>query len=217
MLYLITNRKLVKNLDFFQVIEKAIDGGVDVIILREKDLNNEQLESIAIRIKEIISSRFSNINNSQIVNKNKYNKTKLIINSNREVAEKINADGYHMTFKNFINRKKDYDGLLGVSVHTVEEAILAEVNGADYVLASHIFNTDCKKGLPPKGTMLIRNIKDNVGIPVIALGGINDKNIHMVIENGADGVAVMSYIMASSRPCDSAKLLALAMNVRCNL
>lgn len=188
-LYLITNRKLVAKVNFLNVIEQAVSGGIDAIILREKDLPGEILLNLALKIKKIIAGR----------------PVLLIINNNFEVAQRVQADGYHTNYKNFIQQKINFNGLIGVSVHNLDEAIEAEKYNAGYLLASHIFPTDCKKGLKPKGLQLIKDIKKNVTIPLIALGGINPQNSDQVLAAGADGIAVMSYIMQSANPSEAAK------------
>ncbi|AZR73194.1 thiamine-phosphate diphosphorylase [Anoxybacter fermentans] len=189
MLYLITNRKIIEKDNFYDVVENAIKGGVDAVLLREKDLSYEELLPIAIKLKNIADA---------------YN-IPLIVNGNLDVAKNINASGFHTSFDRFMKEKFEFKGLLGVSVHSLKEAILSEKHGASYILASHIFETDCKKGLRPKGIELIKDIKSQVKIPVIALGGINPENVKKVLSAGADGIAVMSYIMASNEPYLSAK------------
>ncbi|KGG80058.1 thiamine monophosphate synthase [Caloranaerobacter azorensis H53214] len=196
MLYLITNRKIIKKDSFIKVIEYAVKGGVDVVILREKDLSYNELLPIAVKLKNILDG---------------YN-IPLIVNGNLDVAKNIKASGFHTSFDRFIKEKIEFKGLLGVSVHSLEEAIISEEYGANYILASHIFETECKKGLKPKGIKMIEEIKRNVKIPVIALGGINHKNIDKVLSAGADGIAVMSYIMASEEPFLSAKKLKMKIN-----
>ncbi|MEN6460156.1 MAG: thiamine phosphate synthase [Syntrophomonas sp.] len=188
-LYLITNRKLVADGHFLSVIEQAIAGGIDAIILREKDLPGDILLNIAVKIKKIIAGQ----------------PARLIINNDLEVAKAVQADGYHTNFDKFMEQPSVFDGNNGVSVHNLDEAMQAEKNGASYLLASHIFATDCKKGVKPKGLQLIKDIKDNVNIPVIALGGISPKNSDQVLAAGADGIAVMSYIMQSSNPFEATK------------
>ena len=183
MLYLITNRK-ISNKDYLDVIRDSVMVGVDVIILREKDLNDKELLNIALSIKEII----------------KDTDTKLIINGNIEVAKKVSAEGIHLSYKDFVKKKTNYNGLVGVSVHKVEESIMACEKEADYLLASHIYETNCKKGLKPKGLSFLKEIKNKVNIPVIGLGGISHLNAKEVIDAGADGIAVMSYIMSSDDP-----------------
>lgn len=184
MLYLVTNRKLVKKGTFLSVIEAVISGGVDGIILREKDLNDEELLSLSILIKDYIGDR----------------DIQLCINSNLAVAKEINASGYHSSFEDFIRRDIDYNGILGVSIHSKEEAVKAERKKANYLLAGHIFETDCKMGLKPRGTQWLKEIVSNCNIPVIAIGGINKHNAMEVLKAGAIGFAVMSEIMSSEDP-----------------
>jgi len=190
-LYLITNRKSVAGGDFLKVIASAVEGGIDGIILREKDLPGEDLLPLALGINKIIASR----------------KVSLIINNNLKVAHTIQADGYHTGFYDFMQLQSRFSGWNGVSVHNRDEAIRAAQNGASYLLASHIFATDCKPGLKPKGVDLIREIKMNVDIPVIALGGINPVNCQQVLDAGADGIAVMSLIMQATHPYRATKIL----------
>lgn len=181
MLYFITNRKLVAEEKFINVMKEAIIGGVDKIILREKDLKTQELLPIAKKIKELTED---------------YN-CELIINSNVEVAKEINAFGLHLPFNSFLNFDNSFNGEIGVSVHSVEEAIEAYKKGASYLLAGHVFVTKCKEGLEPRGLEFIREIKNNVNVPVIALGGIYPRNTKNVLDAGADGIAVMSTIMTA--------------------
>lgn len=190
MLFLITNRKLIKNSSLTKVVSDAVYGGIDAVILREKDLSTQELLVIASDIKKIIND-----------------KAKLIVNTNIEVARRVYADGYHIGYKDIKKELPLFNGLVGVSVHSLQEAINAEKLGADYLLASHIFPTECKAGLPPKGIELIKKIKENVNIPIIALGGINNENIKEVVKAGADSAAVMSLVMESNEPSKIVKEL----------
>jgi thiamine-phosphate diphosphorylase len=189
MLYLITNRKLAHDKDFYGIIEDAINGGISAIILREKDLRYDELLIMAKKIKNIIGDR----------------SVKLIINSNLEVAMDVEAYGFHISFEKFIETKCSFKGIIGVSVHSLYEAVEAEKQGANYLLLGHIFETDCKKDLPPRGIELIKTIKKSVTIPIIALGGISPENILKVMEAGADGASVMSTIMQAEDPCTLTK------------
>ena len=94
-------------------------------------------------------------------------------------------------------RNSDISGfeLVGASAHTVEDAVEAERLGAGYITLSHIFETDCKKGVPPKGLSLITEARKKVNIPIYALGGINAENIESVFAAGASGAALMSEFM----------------------
>jgi len=190
-LYLVTNRKLAAGGNLLRVIGPAIEGGIDAVILREKDLPTNHLLLIALQIKKIIANR----------------RVSIIVNNNLEVANTIRADGYHTSFRDFMQPKPRFDGWNGVSVHNLDEAIRAEQNGASYLLVSHIFATACKPGLEPKEVDLIKKIKMNVNIPVIALGGINPGNCKQVLDAGADGIAVMSFIMQADDPCRASNML----------
>lgn len=180
MIYLVTNRKLAAE-KYFKVIEAASRSGIDGIILREKDLGFKEYYELARKVKSITSSY----------------STPIFLNGSLDVAKAIKADAYHSSYEEFLRSGKKYFKH-GVSVHSLEEAIKAEKLGADYLLVGHVFDTDCKKGLPGRGIGFIREIRNSVEIPVIAIGGINEENIGILKENGIDKVALMSYIMCSS-------------------
>ncbi|MEJ8554079.1 thiamine phosphate synthase [Tepidibacter sp. Z1-5] len=182
MLHLVTNRKLIPDGDIFRVVEESVNAGIDSIILREKDLTYHDLYEMAKEIKLIADKK--NI--------------PLIINGNLDVARDLKCHGFHTGFNRIKNKLPTFDGIIGISIHSVEEAIQAQNLGADYIIAGHIFATDCKKGLKPKGIEFIRKLKQNIQIPVICIGGINENNIRIVYECGSNGVAVMSSIMKSN-------------------
>lgn len=184
MLFLVTNRTLVPEDSYITVIKEAIEGGVDGIILREKDLATEELLNVATPIKALIGDK--NI--------------MLSINGNLSVAKEINAPYFHTSFQDFMNSEIDFKGKIGVSIHSKEEAVLAKNKGANYLLAGHVFETDCKKGVVPRGVNWLKEIRNSVNIPVIAIGGINIDNVKEILEVGAAGIAVMSEIMASKNP-----------------
>ena len=97
---------------------------------------------------------------------------------------------------NFSLQEQDCKKIVfGVSIHSVYEAIEAEKLGADYLIAGHVFETDCKSGLKGRGIEFIQNVCESVSIPVIAIGGISESNINMLVDTKVFGVAVMSYGM----------------------
>ena len=180
-LYIVTNRKLVQNEDFYDVIERVAKNKVDYLALREKDLSGEELFSLAKDIKIITD---------------KYN-VPLIINGNLKVAEEVNAYGCQLSYNVLMESSlwKKSKLKIGASVHSLEEAINAEKVGSDYLVAGHIFETDCKKGLKGRGLNFVSNISNHINIPLIAIGGINENNASSVIKAGASGVAIMSTAM----------------------
>ncbi len=185
MLYFVTDRKVAVK-DFYQIVQEAVAAGVDGIILREKDLIQKDLYSMAKRVRAIV----------------KGTDTKLMINGNLSVAREVKAQGYHMGFEKFMEEESknlnDFPGTIGVSVHSVGEAKTAEKKGADYLLAGHVFETSCKKGLEPRGVPWLKEIIEEVNIPLIAIGGIDQKNVNQLQSIGLHGIAVRSLIMESS-------------------
>lgn len=192
-IWIVTNRLLVQKGSLQEKIEKLMIQGAQVVILREKDLEHEDLMDLAISVKKITD---------------KYNK-QLIINGDLKCATKISAGGYHASFKALKNSPEKSDICkeinkykcnnkqfkFGLSVHTVDEAKEAEAFGADYLIAGHVFETDCKIGLKGRGIDFLHEICSNVNIPVIAIGGINNHNIESIEKTEAAGVAVMSLAM----------------------
>ncbi|QUH24655.1 thiamine phosphate synthase [Serpentinicella alkaliphila] len=179
MLFVVTNRKLVETGNFLNKIEQIVAGGAGGIILREKDLPFDELLLLAKKVKAITEG----------------SATKLIISQSIDIAIEVEAAGVQLSFEPFTNMKKQFNGLIGVSVHSVEEAVRAEDLGASYLLAGHIYTTECKKGIEPRGISFIKDIKAKTTIPLVAIGGINENNIDDVYESGAQGVALMSLIM----------------------
>ncbi len=123
----------------------------------------------------------------------------LIVNHSLSVAKEIQAWAYYTSFQNFMTEGKKYKRV-GVSIHSLEEGLKAQSAGADYLLAGHVFETNCKKDLPPRGLSFIEKLRTHLTIPIVAISGINPENASKVYERGAQGVAVMSYIMNSACP-----------------
>lgn len=188
-IYLITNRKLCSNERFIEVIKEASFNGVGKIILREKDLSFYELEILYNKLMEVINKE-----------------SLIIINSNMELAIKYGTFGIQLPYKAFIEyggksgieKEQNYYGEVGVSIHSVEEAMECDRLKADYIIASHIFETKCKEGLKPKGIKFVKEICEKISIPVIALGGIKSDNYKEVLQVGASGIAIMSEIMSSN-------------------
>ncbi|MDO4942119.1 MAG: thiamine phosphate synthase [Lachnospiraceae bacterium] len=178
----ITNRKLVKE-DYLLRIEKlARSKDVDMIILREKDLSEEEYEKLAGQVLKICK---------------KYKK-QCILHFFLETAKRLEHPYIHLPMSLFLNmtgEERAYFKITGVSTHSVEEALTAQKMGASYITASHIFATQCKAGLEPRGLCYLKEVVDAVDLEVYALGGICPDNISACIETGADGVCMMSEYM----------------------
>lgn len=178
----ITNRHLVQG-DFLDRIRQiAAKKQVDAIILREKDLSEEDYRTLAEAVLEICR---------------RYEKT-CILHTFVRTAVTLHHPYIHLSytaFQKLDRQQRHFLGKIGVSTHTVEEARLAETMGASYVTASHIFPTACKEGLSPRGLSYLREAAGAVEIPVFALGGIHPEHISACMEAGAAGVCMMSEFM----------------------
>ncbi|MBO3387001.1 thiamine phosphate synthase [Clostridium perfringens] len=181
-MFLITNRKLVNRKRYFNTIEEAGKYGVKNIILREKDLSTEELIEVYIKIRELVPEE-----------------TNIIINSNIEAARILKEKFIHLSFNDFKRNLEEIKSLkVGVSVHSILEALEADRLGASYILVSPIFETQCKKDVTPKGINFIKEIKEKVNCKVIALGGINEHNFKEVLGAGAGDFACMSLLFMSN-------------------
>lgn len=190
MLTLITNRHICGEENFIETVVEAIRADVDQVILREKDFDTMALIDFGKVFKSVMKPQQC-----------------LIIHSDIEAAKALTAEGVQLTYNVFMSMSlteihsliEETGFKLGVSVHSFDEAIAAEAHGASYLLASHVFDTECKAGLPGRGVSFIKEICAGVDIPVIGLGGIDSGNAHEVISAGASGVAVMSGIMGGAK------------------
>lgn len=153
----------------------------DILILREKDLSETEYELLA---KEIIS----------VCEKAGI---ECILHSFIDVARRLKHRKIHLpmpVLKKYPGISEEFD-VLGASVHSVEEAVLAESLGASYVTASNVFETDCKPGMKEKGILWLDEVCGAVSIPVYALGGISEKNINLIKRTRASGACMMSGYM----------------------
>ena len=187
----VTNRKIC-NRPLNEQIERilSLEKRPDYIMLREKDLQPEEY----LKLYEDINKLCAGL------------KEKLILHNFYEYAGivKIPAYAVHVSFNEFAENtdkvleaaKHTQSRKAGVSVHSLEEAVQSQKLGAGYVTAGHIFETDCKKGLKPRGTEFLTEIVHNINIPVFAIGGINEYNIELVKECGSYGACLMSGFMS---------------------
>jgi thiamine-phosphate pyrophosphorylase len=182
-IYAIIDTEWLKGRKPGDIASKMIKGGADVIQIRCKDRNSKEFLAIAIEVKEICEEK----------------DVLFIINDSLEVALACTADGLHVGQKDLpvvaLRKLMPIDMVLGCSVRTVNEAIDAQKDGADYLGVGSIFTTATKKTTQVVGTKRIKEIKKVVDIPIVAIGGINKENLNKVMKAGADAAAVISAIM----------------------
>ena len=185
-LYVITDEAIAGGLPHAEIARRAIAGGADVIQLREKECGCPELNRIGRTLCEITRKTG----------------TLFIVNDRLDVALACGADGVHLGQDDIrvgVARQIAPPGfIIGVSVGTVAEAVMAEQAGADYLALSPVFSTASKNNAGTgRGLGVLREIRRNVSVPVIAIGGINRDNVRDVIAAGADGVAVISVVVGS--------------------
>ena len=173
----VTNRSLCRTGLKEQVEKISRLGLCDALILREKDLSDVEYLSLAKSIKEICDEHGIDF----------------ICNNVPNVAERLGCN-LQLSYQSFLEQEHRSDGTW-VSVHSLDEAIEAEKLGADALIAGHIFVTDCKRGLKPRGLDFLRKICGAVSMPVFAIGGIDDENAELVKQVGAQGECRMSWYM----------------------
>jgi thiamine-phosphate pyrophosphorylase len=196
-LYIITDQKLAANRSVVQIIKSVILGGVTIIQYREKTADTGVMIKQAQALHEITRKA----------------KIPLIINDRIDVALAIDADGVHVGQKDMpaikVRKMIGKNMILGVSANTVNEAIQAERDGADYIGAGPVFITLTKPDADPDiGLQGLKEIKEAVSIPVVAIGGINVKNAEDVLKI-ADGIAVISAVMGAKNPRKVAEELSI--------
>ena len=177
----ITNRLLCKE-DFLTRIEKIAGAHPAGIVLREKDLKEDEYRKTAVKVLEICQRH----------------KTPCILHSFPDIALQLDCLAIHLplsVLRSLNDKDKERFNVIGASCHSEEEAKEAEKLGCTYITVGHIFETDCKKGLPGRGLDLLKNICQSVCVPVYAIGGISAENIAQVRTAGAKGACVMSGIM----------------------
>lgn len=185
LLYAVTDRTWLNGKTLYEQVEKAIKGGVTFVQLREKELDDVAFLKEAFEIKKLCRQ---------------YN-VPFIINDNVEIARKINADGVHVGQSDMkagnVRTILGEDKILGVSAQTVEQALLAEKEGADYLGVGAVFPTGSKMDANDVSYETLKEICSAVSIPVVAIGGIGAGNVLKLENSGISGIAVISAIFSA--------------------
>lgn len=163
------------------------------IVLREKDLSESDYKALAEKVLKVCED----------------NNTKCILHTYHKVARELKGNKLHVplhVLKSNPHISKEFNEI-GVSIHSVDEAIEAANLGATYITAGHIFATDCKKDLPPRGLGFLKTVCNVVQIPVYAIGGISPENAQQAIDAGAAGICIMSGLMKCKDPKELLNLI----------
>lgn len=185
-LYLVTDSDILRERDFYNSIEEALKGGVTMLQLREKNASGKEFLEKAIKLRELTK---------------KYN-VKFIINDRVDIAMLCDADGVHVGQSDIpANKVRELigeDKILGVSTRTVEEALIAKENGADYLGVGAMFTTRTKLDAKSVSIEKLKEIQEVGKMPVVAIGGLSLSNIDKLKECNVDGYAVVSAILGVS-------------------
>jgi thiamine-phosphate pyrophosphorylase len=197
-LCLVTDRSVGIGQDLISRVADAVDGGVDMVQLREKDLFGGRLLELAISLKEAIGDS-----------------ALLIINERPDVAIACAASGVQLGEDAIPVAAARYilgpGSLIGQSVHSEESAARASSGGADFLVVGTMYSTSTHIEAAPSGPALIRSIARNCSIPLLGIGGINTENLGAVLRAGANGVAVITGILGFRHPGKAARQLKQSM------
>ncbi|WP_297638105.1 thiamine phosphate synthase [uncultured Clostridium sp.] len=180
-LYLVTDKEILKGRDFYGEIEQALKGGVRTVQLREKDTLGKEFLEKALMLRELTK---------------KYNAL-FIVNDRVDIGILSKANGIHIGQDDIplkeVRKIVPKEMIIGVSATTLEEAIVAKEEGADYIGVGAVFKTNTKKDAKNTGLELLKEIKGKVEIPIVAIGGIKEENIREIEK--VEGYAIISDIL----------------------
>ena len=197
-LNILTNRKLCENENLERQIEKIFSAYKKKIFLE-----NFEIVALTLREKDLYKNEYLKLVEKIYPICQKY-RIDLILHQNYDLNldKKYKIEGIHLSYDNFKSLNKNIrEGLIkkykriGISIHSIDEAKEVENLGATYVVAGHIFETDCKKDLEPRGLNFIKELSSILTIPIFAIGGINEENSNLVLNSGTFGVCMMSSLM----------------------
>ena len=183
-LYVITDEKIGLGRSHIFLAEEALKGGATVIQLRDKEKSGRELYKIGVKLREI-TKKYGGL---------------FIVNDRLDIALAVGADGVHLGMNDLpisvARRIAGNNFIIGASVSSPEEAILAEKEGADYISAQSVFETSSKEDVMVIGLEGLKAIVKVSSLPVIAIGGINRDNVRDVMKTGVKGIAVISAVVS---------------------
>ena len=183
-LYLVTDRELMSCATIEESVEQAVLGGCTIVQLREKTADSREFYDIAVRVSQITSNLG----------------VPLIINDRVDIALAVNADGVHVGQSDLppeiVRRLIGQDKLLGVSASNLAEALAATKSGADYLGIGAMFATGTKTNANIVSINELHEIRRNVSLPLVAIGGINKETLPLFKDSGIDGIAVVSAVVS---------------------
>ncbi|OGQ95938.1 MAG: thiamine-phosphate diphosphorylase [Deltaproteobacteria bacterium RIFOXYA2_FULL_55_11] len=188
-LYLVTDRNQTGGRDLLWVLERALEGGVRAVQLREKDLGGRELFVLAEKTKRLCERYQAN----------------LFVNDRVDVALGVDADGVHLGGDSMpVRAARELLGaekLIGVSTHSINEASEAEREKADFILFGPVYFTASKAAYgEPQGLGRLKKVVEKISLPVYAIGGVKVGNIAEVKETGVRGIALISAVLSASDP-----------------
>lgn len=194
-LYLVTDRTLNQGEKFLKVIEEALEGGVTILQLREKNITTAEYISLAREVKKLSK---------------KYN-VPLIIDDRVDVCLAADCDGVHLGAEDMsIKEARQILGdnkIVGATAKTVSSAIKAQEDGADYLGVGAIYPTKTKVKTVITKVETLKDITNNIKIPAFAIGGLNQDNLDILKGSGAKGICIVRAVMESEDPKEMARSL----------
>ncbi len=188
-LYLVTDRNQTGGRDLLWVLERALEGGVRAVQLREKDLGGRELFVLAEKTKRLCERYQAN----------------LFVNDRVDIALGVDAEGVHLGGDSMpVRAARELLGaekLIGVSTHSIKEAREAEQGKADFILFGPVYFTASKAAYgEPQGLGRLKKVVEKISLPVYAIGGVKVGNIAEVKETGVRGIALISAVLSASDP-----------------
>lgn len=185
-LYVITGEQFHPNRHYLEVIEEAIQGGADIVQLREKNKTKKELLVMARELKDLTA---------------RYGVT-FIVNDHIDIALAVDADGIHLGQDDLPLREARKimgpNKVIGISTHAIDEAIQAEKDGADYIGVGPVFETKSKVDVvDPVGLEYVKEVVAHTSVPFVAIGGIKLHNLNDVLKAGAQSICVISAIVGA--------------------